>query len=123
MATPPEHGGGGAVAAAAAAGPAPPSPPAPATSQIISLNRLIIKQLLAKQGCIFSSPPPPLRRGGQKYELLAGLGRKYDYLLRKSANIRGNRWTNGKKGEIFTVPRGKNFIFGKRGEGKISYFG
>ena len=46
------------------------------------------------------------------------LGKKYDDLLRKSANIRRKRRKNG---EIFTVPRGKNMIFGKAGGGaKIS---
>ena len=39
------------------------------------------------------------------------LGKKYDYLLRKSANIRGKRWKNGKKMD-FSVPSGKNITPG-----------
>ena len=68
-------------------------------------------------------------------------GEKYDYLLRKNANLEGKRW---KKGEIFTVLRygyvkqlelityivvrkhwgsRKNIILEKRVEAKISFFG
>ena len=51
------------------------------------------------------------------------LGGKNDDVLRKSANIRGKRWENGKKEEIFTAPRGKiSFLEMEEGP-NISYFG
>ena len=63
---------------------------------------------------IFILPLPP-----QKYEVLVGwLGKIYDDFLRKNANIRGKRWKNGRKGEIFTVLGRKNVNFEKRGWGK-----
>ena len=43
------------------------------------------------------------------------MGKKYDNLLRKNADLREKRWKNGEKEDIFTV---KNIIFGKRGGGK-----
>ena len=51
-----------------------------------------------------------------KKKVIGWLGGKYDDILRKSANIRGKRW--GKKEEIFTVPRGRNIIYGKGGQGQ-----
>ena len=75
---------------------------------------------------IFHFAPFPPGGGGQKYDLLAGWGQKYDDLLRKSTYIRGKRWKNwGKKEEIFTVLQGKNVIYanrGRPGRGNISYF-
>ena len=38
------------------------------------------------------------------------LGEKYDDLLRKNANIKGKRWKNEGKGEIFAVHFGKNIF-------------
>ena len=42
------------------------------------------------------------------------MGKKYDDLLRKNANIRGKRWTKDGKKEISTETRGKNFFLEKR---------
>ena len=41
---------------------------------------------------------------------------------KKNANIRGKRWKNVEKEEIFDVHRGKNIIFEKGGGLKTSYF-
>ena len=45
-------------------------------------------------------------------------GEKYDDLLRKNANVRGKRWKNRGKGEIFTVLGGKIYFLKKRGGGQ-----
>ena len=45
-------------------------------------------------------------------------GGGYDDLSKKS-NLRGKRWTNGGKGEIFTLLRGENIIFEKGYGAKI----
>ena len=58
-------------------------------------------------------PPPPGMGEGAKIWVIGWLGKKYDDLLRKNANIRGKRWKNGKKWKIFT---GKKYHFGKRGQ-------
>ena len=54
---------------------------------------------------------------------MSGWGKNMIYLsLKKSANIRGNKWKNGEKEDIFTVLGGKNIILEKRGWGKnINY--
>ena len=49
------------------------------------------------------------------------LGKKYDYLLRKNANIRGKRWKNGKKVKFSLYLGGKNH-FEKRWWGKNILF-
>ena len=67
------------------------------------------------QGCKFFPGQDIMKRIGW-------LGKKYDSLLKKKANIRGKRWMDGEYGEIFTVLGGKNIIFEKKGEAKISYF-
>ena len=48
------------------------------------------------------------------------VGKKYDDLLRKYANISGKRWKKGGKGRFFTVLGGKKYNFGKRGWCKMS---
>ena len=50
------------------------------------------------------------------------LEKQCDYLLRKSANIRGKRCNNWGKWKIFTVPRGKKYHFRKRGRRNIIIF-
>ena len=51
------------------------------------------------------------------------VGKKYDYLLRESANVRGKRWKNGEKRE-FSLYLGENMSFLEMGEGAtISYVG
>ena len=51
------------------------------------------------------------------------VGEKYRDLLRKSANILREKVENGKKEEIFTVPREKTSFLDMGGGAKISYFG
>ena len=47
---------------------------------------------------------------------------KYDDLLRKKAIIGRKKWKNGGKGEIFSVPGGKNIILVNGGGGKNILF-
>ena len=50
------------------------------------------------------------------------VGDKYDDLLsKKTANIRGKKWRNGKKGK-FSLYLGKNIILEKRAWGTKSFF-
>ena len=58
------------------------------------------------QGYIFLNLPPRL-------------GKKYDDLLGKKANMMGNGVEKLKKGEIFTVLGGKNMFLEKGGWAKI----
>ena len=53
------------------------------------------------------------------------LGKIYDYLLSKNANIRGKRLKKRGKRRNFSLHWGKNIIFEKEegGAAKISYFG
>ena len=57
---------------------------------------------------------------------MVGLGKKYDDLLRENAQIRGKRWKNGGKEEIFTVLREKRSFWKSWGGGggkNINYLG
>ena len=45
------------------------------------------------------------------------LGKKYDDLQRKNANIRGKRSKQGEEGQILTVLVGEKCHFGNRGGG------
>ena len=49
------------------------------------------------------------------------MGKKYDYLLRENAKIRGKRWKKEGKEEIFTVIGGKNIILERGGGKNINY--
>ena len=51
-----------------------------------------------------------------KYELLVGLGKNMQWWFKKNANLRGKRWKNGGKEEIFIVPRGNISFWKKKGE-------
>ena len=66
-------------------------------------------------------PPPP--GGGAKIWVFGWLGKKYDDLLSKKANIIGKGAEKLKIGEIFTVLGGKNMFLEKGGGvAKISHF-
>ena len=71
------------------------------------------------QGCIFLISPPP---GGGQIWRIGCMGKKYDDLLRKNANIGGKRWKTGKKGKSSLYVGEKNIIFDKRGGGKNIFF-
>ena len=66
---------------------------------------------------IFHFPPG----GGGKNMKYWCMGKKYDDLLRRDANIRGKSWKNGKKGNFhFTLGKQYNF---KKGEQKYPILG
>ena len=74
-------------------------------------------RITGNQGCIFFILPHPGAGGGQKYKELVVWGKNMMIYSEKNANIRGKRWKNREKWEIFTVLWGK-ISFLKRGGGK-----
>ena len=79
------------------------------TSSLGYYSFLFICSCTDSEGCIFFIVPVD-----------CWLGKKYDNLLRRNANIRGKTCEKGWKEEIFTVPGGKKYNIGKVGGAKIS---